>query len=89
MQPYVATLTAMKSSNVFLTLRNEDAMHQVTFEGFCFQYDEALAKNISIIQHSGSAPENDLFLPEPPCTSFMLHNEPADHEHIRRARFHP
>jgi hypothetical protein len=72
-----------------LTLSHEHSLHQVIFEDFGFQYDESLAKTVSIIEHTGGRSDQPCCPAEPPCIRFLLSNEPLSYEHRRSAGLHP
>jgi hypothetical protein len=86
---YNKNFMPLRKQAVVLMLSHERSRHQVIFEGFGFQYDETLAKTVSVIEHTGGKTDNECCPAEPPCIKFLLSNEPLTYEHSRSAGLHP
>jgi hypothetical protein len=87
--PHHTSFMPLRKQAVVLTLSHKHSMHQVIFEGFGFQYDETLAKTVSVIEYTGGKTDNECVAAEPPCVRFLLSNEPLTYEHNRSAGLHP
>ena len=89
MSHYNANFMPLRKQVPVLTLSHEDSLNRVIFEGFGFDYDDSLARTVSVIEHNGGRAEHECCPAEPPCIRFLLSNEPLPYEHRRSTGLHP